>query len=249
MIRFLIVDDSEVLRNTVKKIVTASIRGSEFSFDEAADGEQAFLKYQAGEYDIITLDWHMPHMDGSGFLEKAKETNKPLPVLMCTIERGKENIMKALKLGVKQFLTKPFTGEELLKKIEFILKTSGKSLYPMDDQRKVVPLEERDVERRRFPRRQIQFEIRFVKRQADGRFVEDIMKTKTANIFDMSSGGICIDSENAMLPGHEFFCESLSSEKKFSAKCKVVRAAKYGRGYRYGCILDKVAVSNFTISA
>ena len=68
---------------------------------------------------LILLDWNMPGMDGLAFLEKIKNTAalKHIPVMMVTTESEKENIIKAIQAGAINYLVKPFTIEELMKKV------------------------------------------------------------------------------------------------------------------------------------
>jgi two-component system chemotaxis response regulator CheY len=88
---------------------------------EAADGIEALTILERSSEDIILilLDWNMPGMDGLVFLEKIKNTAslKHIPVMMVTTESEKENIIRAIQAGAINYLVKPFTIEELMKKV------------------------------------------------------------------------------------------------------------------------------------
>jgi len=75
-------------------------------------------KYQ--EIDLVLLDWNMPEMSGYDVLIeiKSSEKYKDIPVMMVTTEGQKSNIVAAIRMGAANYLTKPFTVEELETKIK-----------------------------------------------------------------------------------------------------------------------------------
>ena len=110
----LIIDDS----NTMRKIVTRSLRQAGFEFDkilEAGDGQEA-LQVLAGEkVDLILSDINMPNMDGVEFLrnKSADEALKGIPVVMITTESGSDILKEALALGAAGAIKKPFTPDQV----------------------------------------------------------------------------------------------------------------------------------------
>jgi two-component system chemotaxis response regulator CheY len=115
--KILSVDDSSVIR----KIVRSSVEVLKYSLLEASSGKEA-LSILAKEHDsikLILLDWNMPEMNGLEFLKIIKKDNlyRNIPVMMVTTEGEKENILKAVQAGVSNYLLKPFTSEELTKKV------------------------------------------------------------------------------------------------------------------------------------
>ncbi len=115
--RMLIVDDSLVIR----QIIRVAIESLKCEFLEAQNGLKAIevLEKVNGEVDLILLDWNMPQMNGYEFLEtlKANEKYKNIQVMMVTTENQKENIWAAIKAGAVDYITKPFTMDELIRKI------------------------------------------------------------------------------------------------------------------------------------
>ena len=115
--KILCVDDSALIRKIV--MLTADVLG--LATVEASNGKNALsiLEEQWKDIRLITLDWHMPEMNGMDFLHtiKSREHLKSIPVLMLTSESRKENIVKAIKVGVDNYLLKPFTQEDLLVRI------------------------------------------------------------------------------------------------------------------------------------
>src|SRR5688572_8015791 len=109
--KILIVDDSNSVRQMVKKTFEA--------FDceilEAANGADGLLKVASEHPDLIVLDVAMPIMDGTEMLTKLKSdmTTGAIPVIMLTGDRGRDNVHTITKLGVRDFLAKPFREEAL----------------------------------------------------------------------------------------------------------------------------------------
>ncbi len=115
--KILSVDDSAIVRIMIKKGVEAM----GYSFLEASDGQEA-LEVLGREYkqiSLILLDWNMPGMNGMEFLNIVKADNryKGIPVMMVTTESEKASIVKAIQSGVTNYMLKPFTEEDLQKKI------------------------------------------------------------------------------------------------------------------------------------
>lgn len=115
--KILSVDDSSIIRRIVKN--TADLLG--FDLLEAGNGQEALevLKTNYGEVSLILLDWNMPVMDGPTTLKHLKESadTANIPVMMLTTEGAKNNIIEAIRGGAKQYLTKPFSPEDLSTRI------------------------------------------------------------------------------------------------------------------------------------
>ncbi len=115
--KILSVDDSRTIRGTIRGMV--EVIGAEFL--EAEDGQKGIdlLEAEQGNIDLIILDIEMPVMNGFEFLAKVKgdERFKGIPVIMLTTVNMKDRMIEAIRMGAKQYMTKPFTSEELLTKI------------------------------------------------------------------------------------------------------------------------------------
>ena len=115
--RILSVDDSAATRHFIKKAV--NVIG--FEFLEAGDGKEGLelVKRENGHIDLILLDRHMPIMDGIEMLYALKEDEvfKDIPVTMVTVELERAEIQKAIDMGAKNYLVKPFSQENLIGKI------------------------------------------------------------------------------------------------------------------------------------
>lgn len=115
--RILSVDDSQTIRQTVRNMV--EVVGAEFM--EAENGKAALevLESCNGAVDLIILDWEMPEMNGYEFLTAIKKDSRlrGIPVIMLTTVSQKEKMIDAVRAGAKQYITKPFSSEDLLTKI------------------------------------------------------------------------------------------------------------------------------------
>ncbi len=116
VLRILIVDDFAGDRKIIKAFL-AEIGLTDVT--EVGGGRSALKKLREEEIGLVLLDWNMPDLSGLEVLKfiRANEGMKNIPVIMVTSERGKENIVAAMKAGITEYLTKPFTAEALKEKI------------------------------------------------------------------------------------------------------------------------------------
>ena len=112
--KILSIDDSK----TIRLLLARLFRPFDCAWCEAADGAEGLAVATQERPDLIILDYNMPVMDGITMLRKLREdpTMKRTPVIMLTAESGCENIAAVARLGVRDYLTKPFREEELLAK-------------------------------------------------------------------------------------------------------------------------------------
>lgn len=115
-IRILVVDDATFIRDMVKRNLRDKIPGVEV-FD-AADGNRACAMLKAQKVDLILSDWEMPGMSGEEFLRWIREHDSfaKTPFIMVTSRGDREFVIKAIEAGVSDYISKPFTPEELIRK-------------------------------------------------------------------------------------------------------------------------------------
>ncbi len=116
-IRFLVVDDATFIRDMVKKQLRERIPGAEV-FD-AVDGNRAVAQLKKQHVDVILSDWEMPGMSGEEFLQwvRSQEEFQATPFIMVTSRGDRDHVMKAVQAGVSDYITKPFSSDELIKKV------------------------------------------------------------------------------------------------------------------------------------
>lgn len=126
-IRILVVDDATFIRDMIKKQLRDKIPGVEIL--DAPDGNRALAQLKNQSVDLILSDWEMPNMTGAELLSavRAMPNAGNVPFIMISSRGDRSHIVKAIQLGVSDYLSKPFSGEELLKKVFKQLKAVGKT--------------------------------------------------------------------------------------------------------------------------
>ncbi len=116
--RILVVDDEDVLR----EMLGDALRLSGFEVLEAADGSKALTVLQGGKVDLIISDVNMPGMDGYEMLSHLRAQGDETPAIMLTARRERADVTKGLKLGADDYVTKPFGLEELILRVNAVLR-------------------------------------------------------------------------------------------------------------------------------
>ena len=120
--RVLVVEDDKNLG----KVLTDYLTSKNYLVHLAEDGEIGFDFFTNNDYDIIILDVMMPKKDGFSLAKDIRKMNKDIPIIFLTAKSHKENIIKAFNLGADDYLTKPFSIEELLLRMDAVLKRTVK---------------------------------------------------------------------------------------------------------------------------
>jgi DNA-binding response OmpR family regulator len=116
--KVLIAEDDRDFGNILTQYVTIS----GFEVTLGRDGNEAWELFNQVKPDICVLDVMMPEMDGFSLAEKIKEANPSVPVIFLTAKSLKEDIVRGLKIGADDYITKPFDPEVLILRINNILK-------------------------------------------------------------------------------------------------------------------------------
>jgi len=103
MVNILIIDDERAIRKTLSEIL--SFEG--YKIEEAADGEEGLKKFTEKTYDIVLCDIKMPKLDGLEFLEKSREVNPEIPIIMISGHGNIDTAVEAVKKGAFDFISKP----------------------------------------------------------------------------------------------------------------------------------------------
>ena len=120
--KVLVVEDDKNLG----KVLTDYLTSKNYLVQLAEDGEVGFDFFINHNYDIIILDIMMPKKDGFSLAKDIRKMNKDIPIIFLTAKSQKESIIKAFNLGADDYLTKPFSIEELLLRMDAILKRTIK---------------------------------------------------------------------------------------------------------------------------
>jgi DNA-binding response OmpR family regulator len=119
--RVLVVEDEADTVLLLKNI----LRMAGFDVLSAMDGQEALRKYKEQAPDIVLLDLMMPEMDGWETLRYLREMSD-VPVIIISAIGSKEDIVRALKIGVDDYMTKPFFNAEVVARIQAVMRRAGK---------------------------------------------------------------------------------------------------------------------------
>ncbi|MBT8231150.1 MAG: response regulator transcription factor [Saprospiraceae bacterium] len=97
----------------------------EYEVDLAKDGDEGMIKYNKGEFNLCILDVMMPKKDGFTLAKEIRENDKDIPIIFLTAKSLKEDVLEGFKIGADDYITKPFNSEELLLRVQAILRRSG----------------------------------------------------------------------------------------------------------------------------
>ncbi len=120
-IRVLLVEDDPNLGNLLSEYLNA--KG--YAVKLMTDGEKGFNEFKRSTYDFLILDVMMPKKDGFTLAKEIRELNPKIPILFLTAKSMKEDTLEGFKSGADDYMTKPFSMDELLARIEAILRRSG----------------------------------------------------------------------------------------------------------------------------
>lgn len=97
------------------------------------DGEKGLKEYHKEPFDICIVDIMMPKMDGFTFTKQVRKTDHQTPIIFLTAKSMKEDKLEGFKLGADDYITKPFSMEELEMRVEAVLRRSkGSKVHPED---------------------------------------------------------------------------------------------------------------------
>ena len=136
MATILVVDDDQDIRELIEEI----LEGAGHEVTLAADGQEALNKLKRRAYDLVVLDIMMPTMSGYEVLEqiRAMPSRASTPVIVVTAKHDPTGVMREVKGGVVDHLTKPFLPEELEEVVARALDASQESV---DERRRVLQTE------------------------------------------------------------------------------------------------------------
>jgi len=116
--KILLAEDDENLGMLLREYLIA--KG--YDTDLLPDGEAAYEAFTGKKYDVCILDVMMPKKDGFALAKEIRMVNTDIPILFLTAKSMKEDVFHGFKLGADDYITKPFSMEELLLRIEAILR-------------------------------------------------------------------------------------------------------------------------------
>ena len=122
-LKILLCEDDENLGMLLREYLQAKGYATEL----CADGESGYKAFLKNKFDICVLDVMMPKKDGFTMAQEIRSSNVDVPIIFLTAKTLKEDILEGFKIGADDYITKPFSMEELVFRIEAIMRrTKGK---------------------------------------------------------------------------------------------------------------------------
>ena len=134
--KILIVEDEKTLCETIGKHLTAA----GYTVDLCFDGDDALFYIEGTEYDAVVLDIMLPGTDGLTILKTIRDKQNLTPVLLLTAKSTVEDKVKGLDCGADDYLTKPFSLDELTARLRVLIRRQGGTGGRADNTLTVGPL-------------------------------------------------------------------------------------------------------------
>jgi heavy metal response regulator len=125
--RILVVEDEKKVAGFIKQ----GLEEEGYAIDVAFDGREGLLMALDGVHDLIILDINLPKLDGLGVLQELRKNQRTTPVLLLTVRAAIEDKVLGLDTGADDYLTKPFSFQELLARIRALLRRRVEATPPL----------------------------------------------------------------------------------------------------------------------
>lgn len=127
--KLLLAEDEELLGRIVKE----SLESRDFEVVYCRDGEQAYTQYQLTNPDLLILDVMMPYKDGFTLARQVRSHNEDIPIIFLTAKSESKDVIEGLELGADDYIKKPFSVEELILRVNSLLRR-GKVVEKIEDE-------------------------------------------------------------------------------------------------------------------
>lgn len=126
----LVVDDDPMARLILRQILQGHLGAA---VQEACNGVEAIVALDTSRFDLVLLDLEMPVMDGMTVLRTIRASDRlaGLPVIVLSASRKDHNVVHSIKLGVSDYLTKPFRGREIAERVVQALAAAPTAATPI----------------------------------------------------------------------------------------------------------------------
>jgi two-component system alkaline phosphatase synthesis response regulator PhoP len=128
--RILLVEDEESLRDVVK----LNLEMEDYEVVAVANGKDALKAHKEQHFDLLILDVMLPEIDGFQICEQIRLTDREVPIIFLTAKDSPSDRVSGLKRGADDYLTKPFNLEELLLRVQNLIKRTSRSPENLPDE-------------------------------------------------------------------------------------------------------------------
>jgi len=158
-IHILVVEDEEAIRTGLIDVLV--FHG--FKVDSAATGPDGLQKALSGKFDLILLDIMLPGMDGYEICDRIRAEDRDQAIIMLTAKTSDEEIIEGLKLGADDYVSKPFSIQQLVLRIEAVLRRSNAGI----EQARTISLSNMEIDTENLLGRAGSDEVVFTRREID----------------------------------------------------------------------------------
>lgn len=127
--RILLVEDDQNFGDVLRSYLEMH----DYDVTLATDGLQGLESFKRGEFDLCILDVMMPKKDGFTLAREIRERDNETPIIFLTAKTMKDDVLQGFKIGADDYISKPFNSEELLYRIQAILKRSQQKADPREE--------------------------------------------------------------------------------------------------------------------
>ncbi|MGG7177258.1 response regulator transcription factor [Clostridium paraputrificum] len=120
-INILVVEDDV----KIQELIVEFLLSQDYKVDAASDGVEGYEKFKEGNFDLIILDVMMPNLNGYDLCKMIRKKNRYIPIIFLTALGNEEDEIKGFDLEADDYITKPFSYNILIKRVEVILKRKG----------------------------------------------------------------------------------------------------------------------------
>lgn len=113
--------------SSIQELIVEFLSSEGYNVESANDGLEGIQKFKQGNYDLIILDIMMPNLDGYGVCKMIRNTSN-VPIIFLTALNAEENQVKGFDMECDDYITKPFSFNLLIKRVEAVLRRSTKSI-------------------------------------------------------------------------------------------------------------------------
>lgn len=125
--RILVVEDDLKIARFIQK----GLKSSSFAVDHATTGTQGFEMVYEESYDVLVIDIMLPELDGISLIQKIREQNKNVPIIILSARNRVDDRVNGLQAGADDYLTKPFAFSELIARIQALIRRAGNLADPV----------------------------------------------------------------------------------------------------------------------
>jgi DNA-binding response OmpR family regulator len=131
-------------------VIQDTLKASGYSVNLCKDGKEGLQSFNQKEYDLCILDVMLPKKDGFSLAEDIRQTDTTTPIIFLTAKSLQEDKIQGLKVGADDYITKPFSTEEFLLRVEAVLKRTLKTPDQEDEKKDVFELSSYTFDYRNF---------------------------------------------------------------------------------------------------